>query len=225
MLKRWLCLFLLPLTLLADDCSDCQGCRGKIDVAYTYLEVDFIEANRTVDSYYMKGARVAIDYFIWKPLLFRATALNAWESAHFQAYSAGLGVCLPYKKLYITPSAGATWTRFSGELDIPTFFLFGLKNKFRSLGPYVAIDVQWCITEDWRIGGSFQYSWSHTHTEVVGLMKAKDNSKGPTWSVLLEHDINKKWSVNIGGAINRSLNHERNGIKGQGVKAGITYWL
>jgi hypothetical protein len=224
MLFRRFCFFLLSsFSILGAE--ECKQCKGKIDIAPTYLSLDFKESNKTVDHYDLYGLRFGIDYFLWKALLFRGTALGAWNDADFQIYTAGLGACLPFKKLYFTPSAGATWSRFSSYIDVPSFGLYNLKNTFRSLGPYVGLDVQWCISESFRIGGSFQYSWSHTHSQIKGLFKTKDNSMGPTWSFLIEKDLSKKWSINLGGAINRSLNHEKHGIKGQGVKLGITYWL
>lgn len=204
-------------------------CRGKIDVAPLYLKADLLKFGKRDQTYHMMGARGAVDYFIWKPFLVRLTGLGAWgpHNSHFQTYTAGLGVCLPYQQFYFTPTAGGTYTRFSA--DNGTFQpqdLKGLDQSFHSLGPYVGFDIQWCLDDTWRIAGGFQYSWSRTSSTLRPLFKdAKDNSKGPTWTLQLEKDLNDNWSINIAGAYNRSLNHEKHGLKAQGVKVGLTYWI
>lgn len=202
----------------------CKTC-GKIDIAPTFLKIDSVESGKTIDSHNMKGVRVGLDYILYKALLFRGTGIVSWGDANFQTYTAGLGACIPYKKFYFTPSAGVTYSRFKADIDFPEIQFFDLKQKFRSLGPYVGLDIQWCFAPKWRIGGGFMWSWSHTHTSVKPLFKGKDNSQGPTWTMLLERDITSKWSVNVGAAYNRSLNKEKHGIKGQGVKIGLTRWF
>ena len=223
---RFLFILLIAASLMADCETEAPStCRGKIDVAPTYLKIDSVESGKTVDTHQMRGVRVGLDYFLWKALLFRGTGILAWGDARFQTYTAGIGACLPYKQFYFTPSAGVTYSQFSADIDFPELELKNLKQKFRSLGPYIGLDIQWCFISGWRIAGGFMWSWSHTHSSVKPLFKGKDNSRGPTWSALLEKDLSPKWSINIGAAYNRSLNHEKHGIKGQGVKLGLTYWF
>lgn len=220
-MKYWILLCLLTTGLVQAE----SNCRGKIDLAPTFLEIASVESGKTVDKDHLTGVRGSIDYFVWKPVLVRATGISAWGNAHFQTYSLGLGICLPYQQFYFTPTAGVTYSRLRSHIDFPQFMMIDLKQTFRSFGPYVGMDVQWCFTDKWRVAVGFQYSWSHTHVNIQSLVKAKDNSKGPTWTFLLERDITKEWSVNFGAAWNRSLNHEKHGIKGQGVKLGVTYWF
>lgn len=224
---RLLLILILPFLLFSNECEECNRCKGKIDVAPTYLRMTFVNDGLKTEEYDLKGGRAALDYFLWKALLFRGTAIGAWDGANFHMYTAGLGLCLPYKQFFFTPTAGVTMSYFKDYNRIPVTseIIIDAKTTFKSMGPYVGLDIQWCLCDTWRIGGGFQYSWSYTHTKIENIMRSTEHSAGPSWSFIVEHDLNKKWSVNLGGAINRSLNHERNGIKGQGVKLGLTYWL
>lgn len=235
---RWILLTLTLFSSLYSDefqdidfqpdtnCETCKPPAGKIDIAPSFLKVNIVESGKTIDTHHMRGVRGGLDYFIWKALLFRGTALAAWGDAEFQTYTAGLGACLPYKKFYFTPTVGVTYSRYKTKFDYLPFSLYNLTQRFESLGPYTGLDIQWCITNRFRVGAGVQYSWSRTSTKIKPILpKTKGHSKGPTWSVLLERDITKKLSVNIGAAYNRSLSHEKHGIKGQGIKVGLTYWL
>lgn len=223
MMNRFLPLLLLLVGVLAADC------KGKVDLAPLYMKTDLLKFGKPDQTYYMTGARGAADYFIWKPILVRATAIAAWgrRNAHFQAYTAGLGACLPYRQLYFTPTVGIIYSRFSSDNGkVREFGLKNLDQKFTGYGPYVGLDIQWVICETWRIGGGFQYSWSRTSSTMKPAFSGvKDNSKGPTWTAQLEKDLTPNWSLNIAGAYNRSLNHEKHGLKAQGVKIGLTYWF
>lgn len=205
--------------------KECKRCKGKLDLAPTFLKVNLIESGKTIDTHHMTGVRGGLDYFLWKALLFRGTGIAAWGDAKFQAYTAGIGACLPYKKFYFTPTVGVTYSRYSSDVDFPGLGLFDLKQTFHSFGPYTGLDIQWCLTDKWRVGAGVQYSWSRTRTKIKPIFSGKDRSQGPTWSMLIERDLNSKWSLNVGAAYNRSLNHEKHGIKGQGIKIGLTYWL
>ena len=204
-------------------------CCGKVDVAPVFLKVDLLKYGKEDQTYNMQGARGAIDYLIWKlkPLIVRFTGLSAWgkHNSHFQTYTAGLGACIPYQQFLFTPTVGVTYCRFTAD-DGKFPPLEDLKQTFDGLGPYIGIDIQWRFCDTWKISGGFQYSWSHTHAFLKDLFSnLKDNSKGPTWTLQIEKDITEQWSLNIAGAYNRSLNHEKHGLKAQGVKVGLTYWF
>jgi hypothetical protein len=42
---------------------------------------------------------------------------------------------------------------------------------------------------------------------------------------MLETDINDCWSVNIGGAYNISLSHEKHGLRAYGGRLALAYWF
>lgn len=215
----------LILALLLISPSLQAICKGKLDVAPTWMKIDVLEFGKTVRRLDISGARVSADYFVWNNIMARGTFLAGRGDANFETYSIGLGACLPYKQLYFTPHAGITYTNFRTSFDLPQFFLFHLKQHFTSYGPYVGIDAQWCITDKWRIGGGFVYAWGRTKTVVKPIQKAKSSTKGPNYTILVERDIGDKWSLNIGAGYNRSLDREKHGLKGKGIKIGLTRWF
>ncbi len=71
----------------------------------------------------------------------------------------------------------------------------------------------------------YQYVWSRTITRIKGFKDTKSSPKGSNYSVMIESDINEKWSVNLGAAYNTSLTKEKHGLRGYGVRWGFAYWF
>lgn len=204
-------------------------CRGKIDIGPVLMKVELLKFGKPEQTYHMNGVRGALDYFVYKPVFVRLTGISTLgkHRSHFQTYTAGVGACIPYCQFYFTPSVGVSYSHFKARNgQLTDFQLFNLKQEFTGLGPYVGFEVLWKITETWRVGGGFQYSWSNTRSSLEDVFShAKGNSQGPTWTFLLEKDINQQWSINFGAAYNRSLDREKHGLRAQGIKVGLTYWL
>ncbi len=211
--------------ILSLFCSLQAACKGKLDVAPTVMRLDVLEFGRTVDKLDLGGFRIAGDYFLWRNVLARGTILVGRGDAELEAYTAGLGVCLPYKKFYFTPYAGMTYTNFRSCIDIKQFGLFDLKQHFTGYGPYIALDAQYCFTPTFRMGAGIFYGWSRTKTVVKPFPSAKSSSKGPNYTFMIEKDLSKQWSINIGAGLNRSLDREKHGLKGKGLKIGVTRWF
>ena len=57
----------------------------------------------------------------------------------------------------------------------------------------------------------------------MGTTKSKP--KGSNYGVMIEHDLNDRWSINLGGAYNTSLTKEKHGIRGYGGRLGCAYWF
>lgn len=215
-------LITLILTLF---CSLEAVCQGKLDVAPTVMRIDVLEFGKTVKKLDIGGFRVAGDYFLWRNVLARGTVIVGRGDAELESYTAGLGVCLPYKKFYFTPHAGLAYANFRSHINIPAFQLYHLKQHFTGFGPYIGLDAQYCFTPTFRMGAGFMYGWSRTKTVVKPFPNAKSSSKGPNYTIMLEKDLCKEWSLNIGAGLNRSLDRQKHGLKGKGLKIGVTRWF
>jgi hypothetical protein len=131
--------------------------------------------------------------------------------------------------LAISPLVGVTYSHVWTKVDIPAFMLTNLNEKFVSWAPFIGFEICYTITKGLRLSGSFQYAWSRTHTTISKLPppfgKTKSNSKGPTYSLLIEKDLSDYWSINFGAAYNLGLTKERHGLRATGVKIGVAYWF
>lgn len=216
----------IEATLVAAKEIAPKACQGKVDFAPAYVHIDILEHQKTVKRMdllaFKADATIVINNgFCLKPTILAGTG-------HGAIFSGGLGIghCIPItNRITLTPYVGCTYTHLRTTIDIPMLALKDLKERFRSISPYVSLEATIKIAEGWRICGVVQYAWSRTHTTIKHLLSDKSNAKGPNYALLLEHDLNDKWSVNIGAAYNISLTKEKHGLRGAGVKLGLARWF
>lgn len=219
--------FMRRFVLFLSLCLSLEAlCKGKFDVAPSWMRIDVLEFGKTVRKIDTAGARVQLDYFLWKNVLVKSSILAGRGDANFEQYALGLAACFPFKEVfYFTPHGGYTYMNFRTTFDLPQFYLSHIKQHFTSNGPYLGIEAQWCITDKFRVGAGFVYTWSTIRNEIKPLPRVKSSSKGPSYSLLIERDIDSKWSINVGLGYNLSLDNKKHGLRGKGIKVGITRWL
>lgn len=206
-------------------------CRGKIDIGPALVRIDVLENRKTVERIDMLAIRGDANIlilgdcgFALKPSFIYGRGKHHGELA---SGALGLGYCFPVcEGLTVTPSAGCTFTDLTSHIDIPAYFLKDITRSFSSVAPYLALEVTYRICPGWRVSGMVQYAWSRTHTRIKKLhINDKSRSQGPNIAGMIEHDINDKWSVNLGAAYNISLTREKHGLRAVGVKLGVVYWF
>lgn len=202
---------------------------GKVDVGPAYVHIDVLESGKTVKTLNMAAVRADASYLIKEGsgLCIKPYVLYASGGGELFNGGLGLGYCWPVNdRLIVTPLIGCAYTYMHTHIHVEMQgHKFRFKEKFRSYSPYVGAEATWKIADGWRVCFMIQYAWSRTRTVINKLIKAKSHSKGPSYSAMLEYDINDQWSVNIGGAYNITLSHERHGLRGAGVKLGIARWF
>lgn len=202
--------------------------RGKIDVGPAFMHVDILESGRTVKRMDMWGNRVDLSLFIYKGLYIKPVFLygngGSAKGGLFSA-STSVGYCLPInEKLLVSPSVGYMYNHLWTRIDLGP--MKNLRENFKSWAPFVAFDVYYTFIPTWRVGVGLQYSWSRTSTTIKNVVKnVKSTPEGFTYNFLLEHDLNDKWSVNLGVAYNLSLTKEKHGLRGTGIKLGVVRWF
>jgi len=221
---------LLGICLSGNSAIAADKCTGSVNVGAAYVHVDVLESGHTIKRLDMGGVKADASFLITKDMGFciKPSALYVSGHGELTSFALGIGHVTPItEKLCITPSVGGTWTnlRTSVKLPIAPDVFLHAKERFRSLAPYVALDIHYTIMEGFRIYGCYQYSWSSTRTKINHIGNFKGNSKGPSYSLMLEKDLNQYWSVNAGAAYNVSLNHEKHGIRGYGFRLGVARWL
>ena len=213
--------------LLAEIC-------GKVDVGPAYIHVDVLESGKTVGRMDMGGVKSDATVVVWKGLCLKPYILYGYQnkSRHLFSGGGGIGHYTPITDtISITPSIGCLYTEVKTNLTVHpenSPFPLDVRERFRSVTPYLGMDITWCFCPTWRICAQYQYCWSRTHTKLTSDFFTKNSSShswGPSYSLLLEKDLNNKWSVNVGAAYNISLSKEKHGIRGYGVKLAIAYWF
>ncbi len=239
------CLYSNSVTAGCDDCFfNCdedafKGICGKVDLAPAYVHIDVLKSGKTIHKMDMPAIKGDMYYRVWSGLVVKPTFLYA-HGRHLDRLwtaGAGIGFCIPCKEYgCITPIAGCNWGELKTKEDIHALqetaegpievVVPGVAEKFRTVSPYVGVEATYNFCPGFRIVGCYQYSWSRTHTTLSKeLGKFKENSKGSSYSAMLEYDLTPQWSVNLGGAYNCSLSKEKHGIRGYGFKLGVAYWF
>jgi len=239
---KYIALFLIILMSKLHAIEECeQCCRGKVDVGPAFVRVDILESNKTVKRLDMLALKADSTIVFNKccGLSLKPTLLYG-KGNHGELFSGGggIGMCAPFWNCWtITPSVGCVYTHLSAKIaaskfGIPPFLATSIKEIFHSVSPYVAVDVTYTFSPGWRICGMYQYSWSKTNTQLKGLPEMlkgqspfKSHSKGPNYALMIEHDINQSWSIQLGAAYNISLSKEKHGLRGMGAKVAVAYWF
>lgn len=207
-------------------------CCAKIEAGPAYLHIDVLESGHTIKELNMAAIKADASWIVWKGICLKPSFLYG-RQGHSEVASGGcgLGQYIPIgDKCAITPSIGCNFTQFKTNIHLPITEAYKLKlrERFRSVSPYVALDASYCFCKGWRILGIYQYVWSRTWTKIQGLgvdMTDKSRPKGSNYALVLERDINDNWSVNVGAAYNLSLTKEKHGLRACGVRLAIAYWF
>jgi hypothetical protein len=202
---------------------------GKIDAGPTYVHIDVLESGKTIKRIDMGAIKGDSSILVWKGLCLKPFFLYGCQG-NSQVFSGGLGIghYTPLnKKLSVTPSFGAVYTDFKTVIHlspIPDLRLH-LKERFRSIAPYLSFEASYCFLPGWRLVALYQYAWSRTRTTIKNLGSDKSHSYGPNYGLMIEHDFNANWSISLGGAYNISLTKEKHGLRAYGARIGIAYWF
>lgn len=229
-------LSLAPLTAdITEECCEAPAeeamCRGKIDVGPAYVHVDVLKSGKTDHRMDMPAFKAEVNYRFWKCLVIRPAFLYGRSSCRDEAITGGvgLGAFIPCnKQLAFMPVVGINmgYLRTCYDLEHPLFpHPVRVEEKFHSSTPYVALEVSWTFYPAWRLVANYQYSWSRTRTTIKPFVKDRSHSEGSCYSAMIEHDVNKNWSVNFGGLYNESLTKEKHGLRYYGFKLGVAYWF
>lgn len=237
-------LFTLAIFVFGDIKTVEGQCSAKLDLGIAYVHLDNLTNGHTTHSADLAALRADVNLKLFKGLIVKPTVLygasnpfhvNSEDSLFASAIT--VGHCVPItEKFMVQPNVGYTYTRmktiFNGStttvdpfLGVIDIHFHGIKQSFRSNGPSVGIEGYYFFTPSFRASVSFQYIWSKTDAEIQGLFNDKSHTQGPSYSGMLEYDINECWSVNVGAAYNISLTKEKHGLRVAGAKVGIARWF
>jgi len=201
-------------------------CCGKVDLGATLLHVDILESGKTVKTLHMNGLKGDANLVFWKGISLKPSFLIGQGNGGLSSFSIGIGQCLPVTdELLLIPSVGVTFSYLHTKIDIEAIQVFGVKERFRSTSPFVALEFCYKLTDKWTVMGMAQYAWCRTHTKIDHIISDKSKSQGPNYSLGVDYSLNKNWSINCGVGYNISLSKEKHGIRGAGLKLGLAYYF
>jgi hypothetical protein len=216
----------LSTAVYADKCS------GKVDIGPAFVHLDVLEHGHTVKRMDIPAIKCDVNFRVFPDhpwlcgICLKPGVIYGSGNGKYFSTSVGLGHLIPVNDTFcITPSIGYCYTNIRTSFNYEPLGLRHLKERFTSDGLYLALDFNYTFTPGWRISGVYQYSWSWSHTKISKLGSSDSKPKGWSGGLLLEHDLNQHWSINVGGAYNESLTNEKHGIRGYGFKTGIAYWF
>lgn len=239
----------LVIPFLASVCSLQAEVCGKVDAGPTYIHLDMLQSGKTIKRVDMGGVKVDSSIVFWKGLCVKPALL--YGNGHGEIISVGgsFGHYTPFwDKWSATPAIGCMYTQLQTTLPInlqdlipvpiPPMPRAHVKERLYSVSPYLSLDVSYCFYKGWRIIAVYQYSWSRTLTTlslekhlfpIVGdqAKNVKDwsHSEGSNYGLMIEGDINDKWSINIGAAYNLGLSKEKHGLRAYGCRVAVAYWF
>lgn len=200
--------------------------QGRADAGPAFIHIDVLESGHTVRKRELYGIKGDTTVVFSNGVAIKPSFLGGTGDANLINGSFGLGFCIPFcEKWTITPLVGVSCTYFESNLSLPHFPHLHLKEKIKSYGPYLGLDLCWTFLDHWRLYVCYQYMWSRVHTIVKPLLDKRNNTQGPNYALAVERDITDRWSINLGAAYNISLSKEKHGIRGYGIKLGATYWF
>lgn len=201
----------------------------KLEIAPAYIHIDVIAMKKTVQELDMPGVRGDFSSVSEKGWMGKASIIYGKEgNGEFTSAAFSFGRYIPFKEKWaVIPSIGVSYTDMKTIIPIHHPILGNLKvrDSFKALAPFLGIEGIYSFKENLRLAASIQYAWSHPHTNIVKLFSSKSDAQGPNYGLLLEYDLNKLWSVNLGAGYNESFSHEKNGLRARGIKVGLARWF
>jgi hypothetical protein len=228
--KHLIPLLVLSCTLFSSSLS--AKIWGKVDAAPVYAHIDVLESGKTVKRMDMIAFKADATVIVWKGVCFKPTVLFGSGQGGLITGGLGIGHCTPITDwLCLIPSVGVNLTHLHTKLKIQmpvsetVVVPVHLKEKFRSISPYICLEASIKLSEKWRFCGQFQYAWSSTRTKLTGIPEFKSHADGPSYSAMIEYDVTDCWSIQCGAAYNITLSKEKHGLRAYGGKLGIAYWF
>ncbi len=201
---------------------------GKVELAPAYIHLDVLEKGHTAKELDLPAIRadgVVIFGGGWcvKPMF-----MYGKNEGELITGAIGFGHCLPIGDcFFLTPSAGVSMANLNTPItaEVAPEVYMEFEDNFRSISPYLCLELTYSIADNMRVTGTFQWAWCHTHTKIKHVLDNKSWSNGPSYGAQYEYDLNKCWSVNVGIAYNESMGETKDGIRGYGGKIGIARWF
>ncbi len=205
--------------------------NGKAELAPTYVHVDVLQSNNTVKDLDLAAIRGELSWIVWKGYYVKPMILYGTEDDG-QILTTGLSIgrCIPLfdGRLTLSPQAGIAYTHLKATLHADFGMgSFKLHEEFSGWAPGIGLEATYRICKGLRVSAGVLYAWSHSKTKIKEFPDLSDtsDSQGPSYSAMIEYDLNDCWSVNLGGAYNESFSKEKDGIRARGLKLGLARWF
>lgn len=223
------------------SCLDLSA-HGRVDAGPIYVHLDVLEHGKSIDKLDMEGFRADGYFQIYSGLIFKPAFAIAGGRGEYYSGTTAIGFYIPMCELTpfldglsFLPQVGWTGSRLKTHVNLPVpqaaIVIPGVLEIFRSTTVFVGLEGTYQLLSNVSISGSLLYGWSKTDTtlqkEVTPLgpldVKAPSNTKGFSYSAMVDYQFTDHWSVNLAGVYNLMLSKENHGIRASGVRLGLGY--
>ncbi len=243
-----LALFLFSGTFLHARPPLC--CKGRVDAGPAFYRINVLEEGKTTQTMDLFGGRLDATLLFLENsgICLKPTASGATGDGKFYSYGIGLGHYTPITDwLQVIPVIGLTWTdlRTSIDLDVPTGLpppfpaiqtLHMVDEEFDSQSRYVGMEVFYQVHSSLWLTLIYQYAWADSETTLMhpgfiqaghpdGIFISKGSTQGSNFAGSIDYYFPSNWTIGLAGGFNSSLDRERFGIEGWGLKLSIGYCL
>ena len=226
-----LALFLFSLCCTAPFFQTDAFLSGKVDIGATYLDIDYLNSGNTIKRDHLAGVKADATVQIIGGFLAKASGIwGKSDDGKLASAAFALGHYFPVAPgLAVIPSLGVNFSYLTTLIDLELsdapIVLEDLRERFRSVSPYLGLDVCYTFFKKWTFLFGYQYAWSYTHTKISNLVSDSSHCFGSNYTVGIEYSICKNLAVNFGVGYNVSLTKEKHGIRGKGCKLGIACYF
>jgi hypothetical protein len=209
--------------------------RGRVDAGPAYFHVRVLEDRETIEKIDVWGGRIDATIFFFedsgyclKPFLYGAGGAG-------DLYGGGIGIgrytplC---HKLVIVPTIGYSYTSLAlttdliNVTDVGEFRFPGVREHFQAGSVYIGTEVIFKLKETLTATAIYQYAfaWSHTNVRFPTWTQTADgNSQGSNVALVFDYQWNPAFALTAAFGYNSSLNEQKFGIEGFGIKLGVAY--
>ncbi len=106
-----------------------------------------------------------------------------------------------------------------------------MDEEFDSQSQYVGVEVLCQVQSSIWLTLAYQYAWADSETTLQhpglpnGVLVSNGSTQGSNYAGAIDYYFSDNWSIGIAGGFNSSLDEDRFGIEGWGLKLGIGYCL
>ncbi len=213
---------LVTLLALFPLASGLEAVAGKVDVGYTNIDLDVINAGEVDKSLELHGVAANGTISIIHCVVVKPNFVWTQGDGDYYSTGLGLGAYIPFWNCFsVVPHFGGGYSHLKARIDFPNFGLFNLKQHNRSRSLYVACDGSWKIMECLSLSATLQYAWARIDTTIPQITKQQNDSSGFNYFAQVDYYILPCLTVNGSVAYLTSRSKERHGSDAIALRAGM----
>ena len=224
----------MVLTTLVSSGADAR-IKGRVDVGAVGVAIEQLTNGLGTDTLWLGGVRTDATIVPFDCTGFCLKPMFTYARGNGEYITGGLGVghYTPINDCWsVVPYVGVSFTTLHANIkSVQTVPTPAAIEDIDSKSFYVGGDIIYNINDCFSITGSAQYAWARSRTHIKNLpqgfpgglteISEKGVTSGPILAVILDYYFCDCWAVSAAFGWNSSLDEERLGMRGYGIKLGL----